>query len=367
MNKYKVIVIGAGPAGCAAANTIAKSGVKTALLEEHPLVGIPNHCTGGISPTAIPEITQELLKLMSSQIILSKYRAARIFSPSGKLVKEIILPEGDHYLIDRARFDQEFARQAINRGTDLFLNTRVTGLLRQSGKVIGVTTTSEKIPELFSDIVVAADGINAAQKGVTKWAGLVDHEPVSMSGVSVELTRVSDIEQDVVEIHTGAFTAKGWTSLWPRENKSCHINFLKMSDFELIKSGSYLLSKKLLNAVPVRIVGFSHPADLGIQFPKIVSDGLMLAGSAANLRGIVNSMASGTYAGEVAIKAVRECDIKAVRLKEYEELCEKMIPKGWQHQGYLGAVPFYNKSDEEIEDRLQQMIARGIYFMFSKR
>jgi hypothetical protein len=30
-------------------------------------------------------------------------------------------------------------------------------------------------------------------------------------------------------------------------------------------------------------------------------------------------------------------------------------------------VPFYNQPDEEIEDRLQQMIARGIYFMFSKR
>lgn len=63
MNKYDVIVVGAGPAGCVAANAIAKRGVKIALLEEHQLAGIPSHYTGGISPVIIPELTQELLQL----------------------------------------------------------------------------------------------------------------------------------------------------------------------------------------------------------------------------------------------------------------------------------------------------------------
>ena len=89
MKKYNVIVVGAGPAGCTAANAIAKRGIKVALLEEHQLVGVPSHCTGGISPVIIPKLTEQLLQGMNKKIILNEYRAARFFSPSGKIVKEI--------------------------------------------------------------------------------------------------------------------------------------------------------------------------------------------------------------------------------------------------------------------------------------
>jgi flavin-dependent dehydrogenase len=141
---------------------------------------------------------------------------------------------------------------------------------------------------------------------------------------------------------------------------------MKLDEFERIKSGGYVISKKLKDAVPIRILGYSQPSDLGVRFTKIVDNGLILAGSSANLRGTVNSIASGIYAGEVAAKAVQEEDFSAIRLRKYEELCDKCIPKGWQHKGFLDAVPFYQRSDEDIENLLREMIAKGVLFMFSE-
>ena len=45
-NDYDVIVVGAGPAGSAAAKAAAESGAKTIVLEEHPKIGLPQHCSG---------------------------------------------------------------------------------------------------------------------------------------------------------------------------------------------------------------------------------------------------------------------------------------------------------------------------------
>ncbi|HYM91618.1 MAG TPA: FAD-dependent oxidoreductase, partial [bacterium] len=43
---YEVIVVGAGPAGAEAARAAARGGLRALLVEEHPTVGVPSHCTG---------------------------------------------------------------------------------------------------------------------------------------------------------------------------------------------------------------------------------------------------------------------------------------------------------------------------------
>jgi digeranylgeranylglycerophospholipid reductase len=43
MKDYDLIVVGAGPAGSAAAKSAAERGVKTVLLEEHAEIGVPAH------------------------------------------------------------------------------------------------------------------------------------------------------------------------------------------------------------------------------------------------------------------------------------------------------------------------------------
>src|SRR3989442_3392803 len=50
---FDVIVVGAGPAGGMAAGTAAAMGLRTALLEGHPEIRTPTHCSGKLELHAL--------------------------------------------------------------------------------------------------------------------------------------------------------------------------------------------------------------------------------------------------------------------------------------------------------------------------
>jgi digeranylgeranylglycerophospholipid reductase len=356
MNKYDVIVVGAGPAGSAAAKIVAERGLKAILLEEHTIVGVPEHCWGLLHRTTKPELYHEILRTMHKGVVLTEYRLERVFAPSGKVVQEIPVAGTADYLVRRDEFDRELARQAVNAGADLRLNTRVTGLLKQDGRVIGVTTNSNTAPTLYGKIVIGADGIHAAQRGTPRWEGLIKAEQTFTGGVTLELARVRDIEPDVLEWHTGAFIKRGITGICPRDDVSCTIDFMSMDEFERVKSGNYAISRKLRDAIPVRMTGWSHPSDLGVGLPKVVEDGLILTGSAACLIGILPAIVSGRYAAEVAVEAIKEGDVTVKKLSKYEDQFKTLRGPA----GFLDSPPFYKcSSDEAIEKLLLELIEKG--------
>lgn len=47
--RAEAVVVGAGPAGLIAAREIASRGYDVKVFEEHPEVGVPNHCAGLVS------------------------------------------------------------------------------------------------------------------------------------------------------------------------------------------------------------------------------------------------------------------------------------------------------------------------------
>lgn len=356
MNEYDVIVVGAGPAGSAAAKIVAERGLKAILLEEHTIVGVPEHCWGLLHRTTKPELYLEILKTMHKGVILREYRLERVFAPSGKVVQEIPVAGTADYLVRRDEFDRELARQAVNTGADMRLHTRVTGLLKQDGRVIGVTTNSNTMPTLYGKIVICADGIHAAQRGTPRWEGLIKADQTFTHGVTLELARVRDIEPDVLEWHTGTFIKRGWTGICPRDDVSCTIDFMSMAEFEQVKSGNYVLSRKLRDAIPVRMTGWSHPSDLGVGLPKVVEDGLIFVGSAAYLIGILPAIVSGRYAAEVAVEAIKEGDVTVKKLSKYEDLFKTLKSP----TGFLDSPPFYKcSSDEAIENLLLELIGKG--------
>jgi digeranylgeranylglycerophospholipid reductase len=358
MNEYDVIVVGAGPAGSAAAKAAAGRGAKTVLLEEHTEIGVPTHCNGVIPPPLV-DLAREILHTMGQRVVLREFRKARVYAPSGKVVKSVPIPPNTLFLVDRAQFDRELARQAVNAGADLILNTRVNGLLKRDGRVVGVTTGSAANPEIYGKVVIAADGINAIQKGVPKWAGLTPINQRYWGGISFELTRVRGLEPDTVELHTGAFTKKGHLTITPRDEVSCMTHFETLDEFRQAKLGNYALSKKLKDAVPLKMVGYRHTWDLGERLPKIIDNGLILTGSAANWRGTIISIALGIYAGQVASEAVVEDDVTEKKLSKYEELLAKIPGKGYQFKSKMSVFPFYQRSDDEIEELLLERIDKG--------
>ena len=362
MAEYDVIVVGAGPAGSAAAKAAAEKGAKTILLEEHKMIGVPSHCTGLLVSSERPDILAEILSIMDRRVVIREPRdcsGMKVFAPDGRVLQSEPWPSY-LYLIDRAVFDQELAKQAVSAGVELVLSTRVTGLIKREGRIIGVRTSSRALPEIFGKVVIGADGISGGVRGIAKWEGLIKAGQASVGGITMEMVGVKDCG-DIGGLYTGSYLTKGWLHITPSGPESCIVQFMNLAEYKRVKEGRYYLSRILKDAVPIRMEGWRHTSNLGVRFPEIVKEGLILTGSAANWRGTIISLVSGRYAGEVAAEAVQEADITVKRLGRFIELYEKagLINELYQHSDWLGSRPLDNCSDEEIERRLSEMIAKS--------
>lgn len=361
MTEYDVIIIGAGPAGSAAAKAAAQKGAKTILLEEHTRIGIPSHCTGRLHSTERPDILEEVLRTMDKRAVIrgpGGHFQLRVFAPNGRLLQSE-QSSAKHYLVDRAVFDQELAKQAVRAGAKILLGTKVTGLIERDARVVGVTTASDVLPEAFGSVVIGADGIAGGVRGVAKWERLTADNQTYVSGITMELTGVKDCDK-VGGLYTGSYLTKGWFSVTPSGPESCVVQFTNLEEHKRVTEGNHFLSKVLKNAVPIRIDAWKHTSNLGVRFPEIVKDGLIVTGSAANWRGTIVSLVSGRCAGEIAADAAHEGNVTAEKLGMFIDMYEEtgLIRELYQHSSWQDSRPFGKSSDEEIEKRLTQMIER---------
>lgn len=118
---YDVIIIGAGPAGCWSALSLARAGFRVAVIEEHPIVGRPRHCTGIIGREAFDRFP------LPMKTIQHHLFSARLFSPLGSMVR-VAKETPQAYVVDRAEFDLALAQQAVAAGAKFYLGLRCVRL-----------------------------------------------------------------------------------------------------------------------------------------------------------------------------------------------------------------------------------------------
>ncbi len=350
MEEYDVIVVGAGPAGSSAAKAAAERGAKTIILEEHTKIGFPQHCSGVLFGTK-SGIGEEVLKTMDKRVVLDKVWVRRLFSPSGRML-EIPLKDKGVWLLDRALFDNQLAGQAAAAGAELVINTKVTGLLTEGDAIVGVTTKSKTRPEIRGKIVIAADGIKSTLGGIPKKAGFVDGKSKVHSGITWWLANVKNIEPGVQELHLGQYSGvMGWIWLQRCDSFTCLADFDNYEDFENCRKGDSILSKKMENAMPIRMNGWAQPRYIGRPFSTKVKTGLILAGAAAKYYPFITCFLSGRYAGETAAEAVKKNDVSEKSLSPYDDLCKGLLePKKEAHFG-----SFMNTTVEEQEEIFERM------------
>ncbi len=353
MQEYDVIVVGAGPAGSAAAKAAVERGARTIILEEHTKVGFPQHCSGVLFGTK-SGIGEKVLKTMDKRVVLDKVLVRRIFSPSGRML-EIPLEDKGEWLLDRGLFDQQLAGQAAEAGAELVINTKVTGLLTEGEAVVGVTTKSKVRPEIRGKIVIAADGIKSTMGGIPKMAGFVEGKSKVYSGITWWLANVRDIEPGVQELHLGPYSGvMGWIWLQRCDSFTCLADFDNNEDFENCRKGDSILSEKMRNAMPIRMNGWAQPRYIGRPFPSKVKTGLILAGAAAKYYPFITCYLSGRYAGETASEAVKKNDVSENSLSPYDDLCKSLLePKKEVHFGSFMNTTLEEK--EEIFDRMTKI------------
>ena len=133
-----VVIIGAGPAGLTTAARLAAHGHDVVVLEEHPEIGRPVHCTGVLGYEAFDELD------LPRQSILDITGAASFRHGHG----EPVCVETERIkaaIIDRCVFDDALALRARDRGAEIRTRSRVDGL-SVSGSGVTVTVRGDARP-----------------------------------------------------------------------------------------------------------------------------------------------------------------------------------------------------------------------------
>jgi digeranylgeranylglycerophospholipid reductase len=352
---YDVIVVGAGPAGSAAAKAAADRGAKTILLEEHAKIGLPQHCSGLYYGTK-SAVGEKVLASMDRRVIIDEVKLRRIYSPKGR-VFEIPLEGHGVYLIDRALFDMQLAGQAAVAGAEILINTKVTDLITEGDTVVGVMTHLKPSPEIRGKIVIAADGIRSLIGGIPIRSGMADKVPYINNGISMLLFNVKGIDRGVQELHIGPHGFKpgymGWIWLHRLDAYTCLSGFEDMEAFEKCKNGDYIISDKLRDAVAVRKTGYAMALFGAKSLAEKVGNGIILAGAAANYGMFQLAMLSGQYAGEVAGEAIKDGDVSRNRLSGYDAISTKLDDP--QLGSRFGFGSFVGLTEDEQEEAFHQM------------
>lgn len=198
---FDCVVIGAGPAGAAAAYQLSKNGCSVLLLEK---ASLPRYkpCGGGVSP-----IVAQWFDFDFEPVISQKVTRAR-FTYNMQDEFEVDLPPGQPlWMVRRDEFDHYIVKQAQAQGTTLQDNTKATGIEFKDDHW-QVSTPDGVIQGRY---LIAADG---ARGPVARWLGF-KQRPMTIGG-AIETEPRLDIEEDETVYFDFGLLKKGYVWNFPK-------------------------------------------------------------------------------------------------------------------------------------------------------
>lgn len=145
--RYDSIVVGGGPAGSAAAETMARAGLKVLLLEKKRMPRI-KACAGGV-----PRKAAEFLGLDLSSLSGPPIRGLTI-SWRGEDPRTVAGEEIQGWVVKREEFDRVLLERAREAGAEILEGCRLTGLTDRGDEVRAITSRGE----FPAGTLIGADG-----------------------------------------------------------------------------------------------------------------------------------------------------------------------------------------------------------------
>lgn len=352
MSDYDVIVVGAGPAGSAAAIPLARAGQRVALIERGPFPGSKNMYGGVVYGRILDGLIPNWWEEVPVQRWVTR-RQTMMMTPTQALTVDFRTeswgePPYNGATAYRPDFDSWLAGHAVEAGAELICSTTVTGLLTEGDRVCGVTTDRPD-GDVTASVVIACDGVNSF---LAKSIGLYTHTDAEHFTVGVKETIA--LPREVIDERFGV-----------RGDHGVDIEIIGCTDG--IPGGGFVYTN--LDTVAVGLVlrlpelsaqskrpeeliaGLkAHPAisplidggevkeysahvipEGGYQMmPDLVADGFLIAGDAAAmclaagiwLEGVNYAIGSGMAAGRTALDALYRNDTSADSLGAYRQRLE---------------------------------------------
>jgi len=179
--EYDVIVVGAGPAGAAAALSLARKGVNVLMLEKARVPG-ERSMTGGVIYGDFPDgwglislvpdfesVAPLERRILSHEVVVlgtpdykagtSKfYKLSKTSLPARLGLFQMSFETGHDYSVLRRPFDRWFANMAVQAGAMLSTDSTAEGLIKEGDSVVGVRTNRE---DLRAKLVIDASGVTS--------------------------------------------------------------------------------------------------------------------------------------------------------------------------------------------------------------
>src|SRR5215472_6924846 len=198
---FDVAIVGAGPAGSAAALTLAKEGVQVLLVERGSFPGSKNVFGGRIYSYALKRLLGEKWKEAPIERFIRKEGITFMKSDSAFGIEYETSDPTLSFTAIRAKFDKWLAEQAEKAGASLISDARVDDLIIDGGQVKGIIAGQDKIP---TDMVIACDGTTT---GLARKAGLV--QMLEPQAISMGMKDVVELPSDTIEERFGVESGEG--------------------------------------------------------------------------------------------------------------------------------------------------------------
>jgi electron transfer flavoprotein-quinone oxidoreductase len=345
--KFDSVVVGAGPAGIAAAYTMAKAGLSVLVLEKGEKPGAKNMFGGVIFRHHTEKLAPEFWKTAPIERHVVEYQYWFLSKQSHVLLShrnQKFNGQYNAFTVHRAKFDPWFAKLAEDAGAVIMNRTTADDVLKENGRIVGVATERGNVQ---ADVVIAADGVNSM---LAKQAGLREETPEGATVLAVK--EVIALPRQKIEDRFNLGPEEGIAALLVGFAPGMHAGFM-YTNRDTLSIGIGVGMRDLDNSKRRPNELFeqfkSHPSiaplikdgelkeysahlipEGGYDYVSNVStDGMLVAGDAAMLVNAINwegtnlAMTSGIIAGETVIDAKKKGDFSSRTLNTYRERLEK--------------------------------------------
>lgn len=339
MNKFDVIVVGAGTGGALTAKTVAEAGLKVCMIDQKQEQKIGDKvCGDAIGKHHFDNIG---IAHPSGAELDQKIEGIQVYSPDNETVFTV-QGEGIHgYLVNRLLFGQRLLKEAKNAGATLIDATMVTEPIIKNGYVVGVSvkdTETGKNSEIYAQAVVDASGHSAVlRKKLPPEFGI--EAEVADEDVEVCYREIREVKEPIsdqvfckIYLDLERFPG-GYCWIFPKSSTTVNVG-LGVAMVKGFPNPKQLYQEHVLSLPLFKgshaLTGGGGLVPTRSPISPMVANGIIIIGDAAcqvnpiHGGGIGSSMMGGLKAAEVIMDALEKGDVSQEALWPYTGMFMEM-------------------------------------------